>query len=34
LLEHSGSGRQAFERGREAEILPVSISSSYVGSPQ
>src|SRR6202011_4797152 len=29
LLEHSGSGRQAFERGREAEILPVSISSSY-----
>jgi hypothetical protein len=29
LLEHSGSGHQAFERGREAEILPVSISSSY-----
>jgi hypothetical protein len=29
LLEHSGSGRQAFERGREAEILPVSIGSSY-----
>jgi Transposase DDE domain len=29
LLEHGGSGRQAFERGREAEILPVSISSSY-----
>lgn len=29
LLEHSGSGHQAFERGREAAILPVSISSSY-----
>src|SRR5258705_2815513 len=29
LLDHSGSGRQAFERGREAEILPVSIGSSY-----
>jgi hypothetical protein len=29
LLEHGGSGRQAFERGREAEILPVSISSTF-----
>jgi hypothetical protein len=29
LLEHGGSGRQAFERGREAEILPVSIASAY-----
>lgn len=29
LLKHGGSGRQAFERGREAGILPVSITSSY-----
>ena len=29
LLQHSGSGNQAFERAREAEALPVSISSSY-----
>jgi hypothetical protein len=29
LLEHSGSGHQAFERGLEAKVLPVSISSSY-----
>jgi hypothetical protein len=29
LLEHSGSGRQAFERASEAEVLPVSIASSY-----
>jgi hypothetical protein len=29
LLEHSGSGRQAFERGREAERLPVSITATY-----
>jgi hypothetical protein len=29
LLEHGGSGRQAFERGQEAEILPVSLSSTF-----
>ena len=29
LLEHGGSGHQAFERAREAEILPVSITSAY-----
>jgi Transposase DDE domain len=29
LLEHDGSGRQAFERAQEAEILPVSIGSAY-----
>ena len=29
LLEHGGSGRQAFERAQEAEILPVSIGSAY-----
>jgi hypothetical protein len=29
LLEHSGSGRQAFERGQEAKVLPVSISSAF-----
>jgi hypothetical protein len=29
LLEHAGSGRQAFERAQEAEILPVSIGSAY-----
>ena len=29
LLEHDGSGRQAFERAQEAETLPVSIGSTY-----
>ena len=29
LLEHGGSGNQAFERAREREILPVSITSAY-----
>jgi hypothetical protein len=29
LLQHGGSGHQAFERGREAHLLPVSLSSSY-----
>jgi Transposase DDE domain len=29
LLEHGGSGSQAFERAQEVEVLPVSISSSY-----
>ena len=29
LLEHSGSGNQAFERVQEAEVLPVSITSAY-----
>ena len=29
LLEHDGSGRQAFERAQEAETLPVSIGSAY-----
>src|SRR3954468_4452310 len=29
LLEHSGSGRQAFERAQEADVLPVSISSAF-----
>jgi Transposase DDE domain len=29
LLEHDGSGRQAFERGQEAAVLPVSITSAY-----
>src|SRR5271165_5596214 len=29
LLEHSGSGNQAFERALEAEVLPVSITSAY-----
>jgi Transposase DDE domain len=29
LLEHSGSGNQAFERAQEVEILPVSITSAY-----
>jgi Transposase DDE domain len=29
LLEHSGSGNQAFVRAREAEVLPVSITSAY-----
>jgi hypothetical protein len=29
LLEHDGSGRQAFERAQEADTLPVSIGSTY-----
>ena len=29
LLEHGGSGNQAFERAQEAETLPVSITSAY-----
>lgn len=29
LLEHSGSGRQAFERARERDALPVAIGSAY-----
>jgi hypothetical protein len=29
LLEHGGSGHQAFERARDAAILPVSITSAY-----
>ncbi len=29
LLEHDGSGRQAFERAREDDKLPVSIGSAY-----
>ena len=29
LLEHGGSGHQAFERAREVKILPVSITSAY-----
>ncbi len=29
LLEHGGSGYQAFERAQDAAILPVSISSAY-----
>jgi hypothetical protein len=29
LAQHSGSGRQAFERGQEADSLPVSIGSTY-----
>src|SRR3954470_11001390 len=29
LLEHGGSGQQAFERAQEMEILPVSITSAY-----
>jgi len=29
LLEHEGSGNQAFERAREIEFLPVSITSAY-----
>src|SRR5512135_985901 len=29
LLEHGGSGHQAFERAQEAKILPVSITSAY-----
>lgn len=29
LTQHSGSGRQAFERGKESSTLPVSITSAY-----
>jgi Transposase DDE domain len=29
LLEHSGSGRQAFERAREVKMIPVSNGSAY-----
>src|SRR5436305_1584050 len=29
LLEHNGSGNQAFERAQEQEVLPVSITSTY-----
>jgi Transposase DDE domain len=29
LVEHQGSGRQAFERGQETDTLPVSIGSAY-----
>jgi hypothetical protein len=29
LLEHGGSGHQAFERAQDAAILPVSITSAY-----
>jgi hypothetical protein len=29
LLQHSGSGRQSFERGQEDDKLPVAISSTY-----
>jgi hypothetical protein len=29
LLEHGGSGLQAFERAQAAEVLPVSITSAY-----
>jgi hypothetical protein len=29
LTEHDGSGRQAFERGQEADKLPVSVGSAY-----
>src|SRR3954467_5415022 len=29
LLEHGGSGNQAFERAQEKEALPVSITSAY-----
>jgi hypothetical protein len=29
LLEHGGSGKQAFERAREQEVLAVSITSAY-----
>ena len=29
LAQHDGSGRQAFERGQETEILSVSIGSAY-----
>ena len=29
LLQHSGSGNQAFERAQEGAVLPVSITSTY-----
>jgi len=29
LVQHEGSGRQAFERGQEKAVLPVSINSAY-----
>src|SRR3954469_17243380 len=29
LLEHGGSGHQAFERAQDAKVLPVSITSAY-----
>ncbi|HWU39753.1 MAG TPA: transposase, partial [Candidatus Acidoferrum sp.] len=29
LLEHGGSGNQAFERAQEAGVLPVSVTSTY-----
>src|SRR5947209_6776250 len=29
LTQHDGSGRQAFERGQQAQKLPVSIGSAY-----
>jgi hypothetical protein len=29
LVEHGGSGRQSFERAEEADVLPVSIGSTY-----
>jgi hypothetical protein len=29
LLEHGGSGNQAFERAKEEQVLPVSITSAY-----
>src|SRR5512135_3491778 len=29
LLEHEGSGNQAFVRAKETELLPVSITSTY-----
>jgi hypothetical protein len=29
LLEHGGSGHQAFERAQEGQMLPVSITSAY-----
>src|SRR4051795_11453033 len=29
LLEHGGSGRQAFERAQERDVLPVAIGSAY-----
>jgi hypothetical protein len=29
LLQHGGSGNQAFERAQEREVLPVSITSTY-----
>ena len=29
LLEHGGSGNQAFERAQEQKVLPVSIASAY-----